>query len=412
MRQQFGMAGIFMARGMQRFLGERRGADGLREPRLHDLHGLLDIAIGRLACRGRYLAERQIARHQLQVKALHGFRRDVRILGIAQRVDLERHAGDPAGRTQAVGIADHQRLADRLGVRQRQRLHDNLGPDAGRIAHGDRNGRTGHVKLPLIRTARRRSLMRTRLSLSPNAPALVATGTDSLPRVRPSDTPGSISSARRMPFTPKRDSSTAAVSPPVAAKAPIAGATERSASARPCESRGPSDKLGSSFITISISASPPPASRCITSAASDPRLAPPSSSISGATGKCATDPVASSSRAAERDAPASEPTTIRVPEALAAIGGGSAASPASRPASACARPALPMKNVAGDAGKLAFAITCRSWSVSASQTAIRSPSPANAENIALRWPPRTVASGTFTPRSPALARTSTRSAFG
>ena len=114
MRQQLGMTGIFMSGRMQRFLGERRGADALRQTRLHHLHGFLDIAIGRLAGRRRHLAERQIVRHQLQVHALHGFRREVRVLGIAQRIDLKRHADDPAGGAQAVGVADHQRMADRL----------------------------------------------------------------------------------------------------------------------------------------------------------------------------------------------------------------------------------------------------------------------------------------------------------
>lgn len=53
--------------------------------------------------------------------------------------------------------------------------------------------------------------MRVMLISSPKAPALVAIGTQSLPTVSPSETPGSISSARRMPLTPKRFSSAAAV---------------------------------------------------------------------------------------------------------------------------------------------------------------------------------------------------------
>src|SRR5215216_285940 len=115
---------------------------------------------------------------------------------IADGIDPGRHADKPARLAQAVGVADHKRIADRPRRRLRQRLHDHLGPDTGWIAHRDRYGGAGHAKLPLVRTARRRSLMRTRLFSSPNAPALVATGTDSEPSVRPSETPGSISSTR------------------------------------------------------------------------------------------------------------------------------------------------------------------------------------------------------------------------
>ena len=92
MRQQLGMAGIFVAGGMQRFLGERRGADRLCEAGLHDLDGLLDVAIGGVAGDRRHLAERQIVRHVLQIEALHGGGIKVRIFRLGQSIDVELHA--------------------------------------------------------------------------------------------------------------------------------------------------------------------------------------------------------------------------------------------------------------------------------------------------------------------------------
>src|SRR3546814_5995841 len=88
---------------------------------------------------------------------------------------------------------------------------DDLGADAGGVAHGDRDdgqdgGGSAHARAPFLRAARSRAAMRTRLSSSPNAPALVATGIESCPSVTPSATPGSISSRSRMPLTPKPDS--------------------------------------------------------------------------------------------------------------------------------------------------------------------------------------------------------------
>ena len=44
-----------MSGRVQRFLVEGRGADALRQTRLHHLHGFLDIAIRRLAGRRRHL---------------------------------------------------------------------------------------------------------------------------------------------------------------------------------------------------------------------------------------------------------------------------------------------------------------------------------------------------------------------
>ena len=68
---------------------------------------------------------------------------------------------------------------------------------------------------------------------------------------------------------------------------------------------------------ISTSASPPPESRFITSLGQfAPPPAPPSSRLAGVDREMLDGTGRLSSRAAEREAPASEPTTIRVPEAL------------------------------------------------------------------------------------------------
>ena len=48
-REQFGVARILVARGMQRLLAERRRADRLRLARFDDAHRALDVAKGRFA---------------------------------------------------------------------------------------------------------------------------------------------------------------------------------------------------------------------------------------------------------------------------------------------------------------------------------------------------------------------------
>ena len=172
MRQQFGVAGIFVAGGMQRFLGQRRGADALRDARLHDLARpsrcsdrpprRRPATSGRTADRPARSSDRRTAR---------AF--DAKSASLASAQRSRRRACAPTirpalRRRSASPITSGLQIACASGMRQR--LHDDLGADAGGIAHGDRNGRTGHVKLPLVRTARRRSLMRMRLSSSPKAP--------------------------------------------------------------------------------------------------------------------------------------------------------------------------------------------------------------------------------------------------
>ncbi|MDF2599832.1 MAG: hypothetical protein K0Q54_2655 [Methylobacterium brachiatum] len=200
-RQHLGVAGKLVAGRVQRLLRQGRGADALRLSRLHDLHGRRDAAIGGLAGDRGQLPERQVLGDAFQVDALDRIRAEGRRARVGERIDPDRGPDDAARLPQAPGIADHQRLADRVDLRVRQRLHDDLWPDASGIAHGDGDGRTGHVRLPSVRTWRRRSRMRTRLSASPKAPAFVAIGIASCPKVRPSETPGSISSVSWMPWT-------------------------------------------------------------------------------------------------------------------------------------------------------------------------------------------------------------------
>src|SRR4029077_4793168 len=108
------------------------------------------------------------------------------MIGFAQRLDFKPFADNFTSLTQAVGVADHQRITNRTCFRLCQCLHDHLGPDTGWISHGNRNGWGGYMKFPLALTARRRSLIRTRVCSSPNAPAFVEIGTDNEPRVNPS----------------------------------------------------------------------------------------------------------------------------------------------------------------------------------------------------------------------------------
>ena len=121
-----------------------------------------------------------------------------------------------------------------------------------------------------------------------------------------------------MPLTPKRDSSAAAVSPPVAAKAPIAGATGCSASARPCASCGPSDMSGS-IVHHDLDQRIAAGGQSLRHIGGERRASGASSPSSvsrrrpGNAPRCRSPPARAQPT---RDAPASEPTTISVPDAL------------------------------------------------------------------------------------------------
>ena len=115
MREHFGVAGKFVAGGMQRFLVQRRGADRLRLARLRQLDGALDVVIRRFARDGRELAERQIVGNQLEVDAFDtcpGVKRAS--AGIVEASTSRRLPTSCAGGAQARRIADHERLAERV----------------------------------------------------------------------------------------------------------------------------------------------------------------------------------------------------------------------------------------------------------------------------------------------------------
>ncbi len=84
-RQQFGVARILVARGMQRFLAERRGADGLRLARLNDAHRALDVAERRLARDRRHLAEGKIRRNQAEIDAFDAATDELRVARVLAR---------------------------------------------------------------------------------------------------------------------------------------------------------------------------------------------------------------------------------------------------------------------------------------------------------------------------------------
>ena len=251
--------------------------------------------------------------------------------------------------------------------------------------------------------------MRMRLSASPNAPALVATGSESRPSVRPRETPGSISSTRRMPSTPKRASSAAAVSPPGRRQgrrcAPRPASSASASACGPAAGRAPCRARRRSAISTRTS---PPASSRVGDAAERRRARP-----------CRGRPAASPARPAMGDAvaapqacarpramaAASEPTTIsaaararRDADRLGALAGAAAAS-------AWARPALPMKNGGRRRGqaRLRDAVRDRRRSRHRRRRRRRPGGGDPREAVGERRPPRTVASGTVCAAMPGRA---------
>ncbi|MNV85143.1 hypothetical protein D3C71_1790750 [compost metagenome] len=69
-REHFGVAGVLVATGVQRFLVQRRGADRIDLLGLGQLHGAGDVLIGGVTGNRRQLAERQIVGDQVEVDAI------------------------------------------------------------------------------------------------------------------------------------------------------------------------------------------------------------------------------------------------------------------------------------------------------------------------------------------------------
>ena len=250
-----------------------------------------------------------------------------------------------------------------------------------------------------------------RLSSSPNAPALVAIGTDNEPRVSPIGTPGSISSTRRIPLTPNLDKSAAAVSPPVA-EMPDDGYRDFESIGQTRNELGAKRHVG----------------RPIVHDLDEDIAASGQSLLDVCSDGCALTMILAQYFRLDREighGPGRVQTKRGRPRSLGErADDGQYTEFAGRNAQwlndltgveasqRMRRPALPIKTLAGEACRPASAVRCRSCSVSASQTATVLPSSANPTRMAFNWPLRTAGSETFSLRTPAVARTSTRSALG
>ena len=138
-REHLGVARTGDAGQRQRFLVDRRGDDGGDVACVGEVDGVADIGIGRGARGGAEPARGYIGQRL-------GRRDDVDDTGCLRRIarrfdhaDIKIEAQSAGGRGQGSRIADHDR-ADRKVV-PGEKLQRNFWPDAGGIAHRNRNTR-------------------------------------------------------------------------------------------------------------------------------------------------------------------------------------------------------------------------------------------------------------------------------
>ena len=134
------MAWKNMAAGMERFLVQRRRANGVDLALLGQLNCANDKLVGRVAGDGREHAPRQIFRDQLQVNTIRDPGCELRLGESLDGAHRDFGVHDACRFAQPACIADHQRTAPAVQIGVAQALHDNLRPDAGGVAHGDTDG--------------------------------------------------------------------------------------------------------------------------------------------------------------------------------------------------------------------------------------------------------------------------------
>jgi hypothetical protein len=105
--QEFGVAGILVAGGVQGLLVQRRGADGVDLASDGQLGCSFDETVGAHAGCGRQLAERQVRRDAVQVQAVDDTGTKGRLPRAGHRPHLQVHAGDLQGPAQPAGIPDN-----------------------------------------------------------------------------------------------------------------------------------------------------------------------------------------------------------------------------------------------------------------------------------------------------------------
>lgn len=143
MREHFGVAGILVAAGVQRFLVERRRADGVDLPGFRQLHRARDELIGRIARDGRQAAEGQVGRNQVEIDAVDRARLVARVGRFLDAADLRRAADDLVRSFEPARIADHERTALPINDVVCEALDDDFRADACCVAH--RNADHGKV---------------------------------------------------------------------------------------------------------------------------------------------------------------------------------------------------------------------------------------------------------------------------
>ncbi len=138
--QQFGMAGIKVARRVQRLFVQRGGGNRLHVARQRQFGGALHAAPGQIAGLLLYLARLQRVRiGQRLIDDVNDARCEMRILHAVQHAQLGlRRNVQRQHPTQRRGTADHHRRNARQ-LPFCQRFNDDFRADARRIAHGHRN---------------------------------------------------------------------------------------------------------------------------------------------------------------------------------------------------------------------------------------------------------------------------------
>src|SRR5471032_1132579 len=140
-REHFGVAGVFVATGVQRFLVERRGADGVDLFGFSQFDGASDVLIRGVTGNRRQLSERQVVRDQVQVDAIYGARLVQRFGGVLDATDRGAAVNDGVRLLKTARITNHQRTALLVNDVVGQALDDDFRPDARGVAHGDADDR-------------------------------------------------------------------------------------------------------------------------------------------------------------------------------------------------------------------------------------------------------------------------------
>jgi hypothetical protein len=144
--EQFGMADVLDAGGLEGFLVDRGGGQRVCLIGLAQRHRPFDEFVGGAAGRRLHLAERHpFGVHIGQIHQIDDARLIPTPSGVGDDLNLQIQAGDPQGPAQGARLADHQRA--RVGVNRwiRQRLDHDFRADAGDVAQRNADNAASHV---------------------------------------------------------------------------------------------------------------------------------------------------------------------------------------------------------------------------------------------------------------------------